>query len=66
MSIRAFISFDVQKEERYYHVLVPNGAPYAEAREALMDVVAIIDAQEKASKEQEAEKPAETPAEVVA
>jgi len=51
MSIRALISFDVQKNERYYHVMVPNGAPYQEAREAILEVIERIDNQEKLSKE---------------
>lgn len=51
MSIRAMISFDVMKEERLYHVLIPNGAPFQEAKDVLSEVLVVLEAQEKADKE---------------
>lgn len=51
MNTRAMITFDVQKEDRYYHFLIPNGSPYQEAKDALAEVIGLIDEQEKASKE---------------
>jgi hypothetical protein len=45
------ISFDVMKEERLYHVLIPNGAPFQEAKDVLNEVLVVLEAQEKADKE---------------
>lgn len=62
MSIRAMISFDVMKEERLYHVLIPNGAPFQEAKEALAQVLGTLELQEKADKEKAQQAtPIETP-----
>lgn len=51
MSIRAMISFDVMKEDRLYHVLIPNGSPFQEARDVLTEIIQLLDTQEKADKE---------------
>ncbi len=62
MSIRAMISFDVMKEDRLYHVLIPNGAPFQEAKEALAQVLGTLELQEKADKEKAQQAtPIETP-----
>jgi len=39
------------KEERLYHVLIPNGAPFQEAKDVLSEVLVVLEAQEKADKE---------------
>jgi len=66
MSIRAMISFDVMREERLYHVLIPNGSPFQEAKEVLAEVLGSLELQEKADKEKAEQATAiETP-EVVA
>ena len=49
MITRAMISFDIQKEDRWYHFLIPNGAPYAEAQEALAQAIAFIEQEQKAA-----------------
>jgi hypothetical protein len=55
MSIRAMISFDVMKNERLYHILIPNGSPFVEAREVLLDIIDNLEEQEKADKAKSAE-----------
>ncbi len=66
MSIRAMISFDVMKEERLYHVLIPNGSPFQEARDVLNEVMQALDAQEKADKEKAEKNAAEQTCDVAA
>ena len=56
MSIRAMISFDVMKEDRLYHVLIPNGAPFQEAKDVLYEVLFLLETQEKADKEKAEQK----------
>ena len=48
MVTRAMISFDVVKNDRWYHILVPNGAPFEEACDAMRDVITMIEEQQKA------------------
>ncbi len=66
MSIRAMISFDIMKEERLYHVFIPNGSPFQEARDVLNDVIQSLDAQEKADKEKAEKDAAEQTCDVAA
>jgi len=58
MSVRAMISFDVMKEDRLYHVLVPNGSPFQEAKDALHEVLFLLETQEKVDKEKAEQKEA--------
>lgn len=51
MAIRAMISFDVIKGERLYHVLIPNGSPFQEAKDVLNEIIESLSAQEKADQE---------------
>lgn len=65
MVTRAMISFDIEKEGRWYHILIPNGAPYTEACDSLNEVITMIQDQQKAEAEKLASEQSLTASEAV-
>jgi len=52
---RGLISFDIEKNKMWYHLLLPNGAAYEDALAVLDEIKNALIEQQKAAAEQQAE-----------